>query len=60
MSFYIPKINYYSKIILFQNVSFIVNVKTNTYYGTHMRVLQEMEKKPGVIWELYAGITRNV
>jgi hypothetical protein len=53
MSFYIPK------LILWKNVSFIVNVKTNNYYGTYMQVLQEMQNLVA-IWELYASIARNV
>jgi hypothetical protein len=35
--------------------------KTSNYYGTYMRVLQEMPKKTQrLLWKLYAGIARNV
>ncbi len=34
--------------------------QTSNYYGTYMRVLQEMPKKPAVIMEIYVGIIRNV
>ncbi len=35
--------------------------KTSNYYGTYMRVLQEMPKKTQrLLWKPYAGITRNV
>ncbi len=37
-----------------------MNVKTNNYYGTYMRVLQEMPKKnQRLLWRLYAGIATN-
>jgi hypothetical protein len=34
--------------------------KISNYYGTYMRVLQEMPKKQWLLWKLYAGIARNV
>ncbi len=36
-----------------------MNVKTNNYYGTYMRVLQKMPKKQSLLWRLYAGIATN-
>ncbi len=36
-----------------------MNVKTNNYYGTYMRVLQEMPKNQPLLWKLYAGIVTN-
>ncbi len=36
-----------------------MNVKTNNYYGTYMRVLQEMRKKPAVILETICGYCKR-
>jgi hypothetical protein len=36
-----------------------MNVKTNNYYGTYMRVLQEMPKNQRLLWRLCAGIATN-
>ncbi len=33
--------------------------ETNNYYGTYMRVLQEMPKKLAAIMEIYASIATN-
>jgi hypothetical protein len=36
-----------------------MNVKTNNYYGTYIRVLQKLVKNQRLLWKLYAGIATN-
>jgi hypothetical protein len=36
-----------------------MNVKTNNYYGTYIRVLQKLVKNQRLLWKLYAGIAMN-
>jgi hypothetical protein len=57
--FLYTKIKYYSKWILWQNVSFTMNVKTSNYYGTYMQVLQEMPKKLAAIMETICGYSNE-
>ncbi len=54
MSFYIP--NYYSELILWQNVSFAMNVKNQQLlWDLYAGIARAAKKKPAAIMETICG-----